>query len=106
MSEVADEFAAADMHWFFPEPTHHRSLFNTDELFNEYVSNPQEFENYQLSTEYFAIRYTDLKKDMEKIKLSGDTKENQRKYYYYLGMTDAYKQAIMNATITRKKKQE
>ena len=101
---VTEEFMAADLHWFFPPPMAHSSPLNTEELFKQYVTNPLDFENYKLSNEYFAIRYTDLKKDMEKIKNSGQTKENVNKYYYYLGMVNLLKQILTNVPITPQKK--
>lgn len=101
---VNEVFDAADMHWYFNPPLCYIDPRNTEEVFTRFVSNPKDFETFVMSNEYFAQRYTDLKADMEKIRNAGRTKENENKYYYYLGMVDLLKQVLMNVPITPKKK--
>lgn len=86
MGLVADEYAAADNYYFFTEPLFVRYPTNTDQVFHEYVNNPEEFEEFGITRDYLGQRLHDLKNDLGNLKLKGETPENYNKMRYYNGL--------------------
>jgi hypothetical protein len=92
MGLVADEYAAADSYYYFKEPLFYRYPENTDKIFEEYINNPDDFEEFQIPNSYLGQRFHDLSNDLDAIKREGETYANQLKIYYYHGFISKIKE--------------
>jgi hypothetical protein len=103
---MPDEFAQIDNFTLFPKPLFFRMPSNTDEVFQDLLSHPEKYVNWELSFEHVIIRRNDIINDMERIKAQGMTKDNVLKYTFYAGMKEAYDQLLKNTEIKRKVEQD
>jgi hypothetical protein len=85
MGLVADEYAAVDSYYYFKEPLFYRYPENTDEIFQAYVNNPEDFEEFEIPNDYLGQRYHDLDNDLRDLKYQAYTYENSFKIQYYRG---------------------
>ena len=87
---MTDLYLESDTFYLFPEPTFYRMPTNTDAVFNDYISNPYDYQDNPISKDYILQRHHDLKKDLEKVESAGMDENNAKKFYFYKGLVISF----------------
>jgi hypothetical protein len=82
---MTDIFLESDTFYLFQPPVFYRMPSNTDEVYSDYINNPNSYANNQIPREYILQRQFDIQRDLRDVESAGMSENNAKKVYFYRG---------------------